>query len=306
MGEEKYEFTCNEPLTGRLDKFLVACLPDFSRARVQGLIRDGFVLVDGLPAQKTGQSLVEGARVEVRIPPPQPSDVVPERIPLDVLYESDVLLVVNKPAGMVVHPAAGHARGTLINAALAHAPELEGISGEQRPGVVHRLDKETSGIIMLAKNERIHRYLQEQFRLRKVKKVYYTLVDGHPPTPTGRIEAALGRDPIHRKKMAAVPIHQGREAVSEYYTLESFPNHTLLEVRPLTGRTHQIRVHMAFIGCPVVGDAVYGRKRSSLPIGRHFLHAGELTVQMPGEKSQRTFIAPLPDELESALAGLRN
>jgi 23S rRNA pseudouridine1911/1915/1917 synthase len=305
MSDQVFSFTCPAEKAGRLDKFLVTCLPELSRARLQGLIRDGLVLVNGKPAGKSGQDIQSGMEVEVHIPPIQPGNVVPEAIALDVLFENDDLLVINKPAGMVVHPGAGHERGTLVNAALAHAPEMEGISGEQRPGVVHRLDKDTSGLILIAKNDRTLHWLTDQFRLRKVKKVYLALVDGHPPTPTGRIEAPIGRDPSHRKEMAVVKEDKGRESVSEYLTVETFPGHSLLEVHPETGRTHQIRVHMAFLGCPITGDTIYGRRRSSLPLGRHFLHAQRLTVTLPGETAARTFEAPLPDDLVRILALLR-
>ncbi|RME89949.1 MAG: RluA family pseudouridine synthase, partial [Anaerolineae bacterium] len=177
MGDRLVVFHYDEDEETRLDRFLVSCLPEFSRSRLQGLIKDGFVRVDGMRAAKAGQKLSRGARVEVRIPPPQPTELVPEPIPLDVLFENDDLLVINKPAGMVVHPGAGHERGTLVHAVLAHAPDIEGIGGEERPGIVHRLDKETSGLILVAKNERAHRFLQDQFRLRQVKKVYLALVD---------------------------------------------------------------------------------------------------------------------------------
>ena len=289
----------------RLDKFLTESLPEFSRSRIQGLIADGFVDVNGRTAQKAGQTLEAGSTLTVRIPPPAPTDLVPEEIPLDIIFENDDLLVVNKPAGMVVHPAAGHARGTLVNAVLGNDVELEGIGGEERPGIVHRLDKQTSGLILLAKNERAHRWLQDQFRLRKVQKTYLALVDGKPPTPSGRIEAPIGRDLKNRKRMAIVSASKGREAISEYKTLENFKNHTLLEFHPLTGRTHQIRLHCAFLKCPIVGDAVYGRKNASIPITRHFLHAYRLKVVLPGEKEPHSFEAPLPDELEQVLSQLR-
>jgi 23S rRNA pseudouridine1911/1915/1917 synthase len=289
----------------RLDKFLVDHLPEFSRSRIQGLIKDGFVTVNGVPAQKAGHLLDPGDRVQARIPPPAPSGLVAESIPLDILFENQDLIVINKPAGMVVHPAAGHASGTLVHAALAHAPEMEGIGGEQRPGVVHRLDKETSGIILLAKNDAAHQFLQDQFRLRKTVKVYIALVDGKPPTPTGRIEAPIGRNTTQRKQMAVVTANKGREAITEYKTLESFPQHTLLEVHPITGRTHQIRLHLAFLGCPIVGDTVYGRHKPSIPLGRHFLHAARLAIRLPGEDQPRTFEAPLPSELEKVLEQLR-
>jgi 23S rRNA pseudouridine1911/1915/1917 synthase len=290
----------------RLDKFLVEQLQEFSRSRIQGLIADGFVDVNGRAAKKAGQPLESGFDVTVRIPPPASTGLIAEDIPLDILFENDDLLVVNKPAGMVVHPAAGHASGTLVNAVLGYDPEIEGIGGEERPGVVHRLDKETSGLILLAKNERAHRWLQDQFRLRKVEKTYLALVDGKPPTPSGRVEAYIGRDPSHRKKMAIVPESRGREAISEYKTVESFKDHTLLEFHPLTGRTHQIRLHCAFLGCPIVGDEVYGRKKPSIAIGRHFLHAYKLKIMLPGEKQPRFFEAPLPEELDKVLSLLRS
>lgn len=299
----KFRFEKQAP--ERLDKYLVEQLQEFSRSRIQGLISDGFVDVNGHTAKKAGQSLESGSVVTVRIPPPAPTDLLAEDIPLDILFENDDLLVVNKPAGMVVHPAAGHASGTLVNAVLGYDPEIEGIGGEERPGVVHRLDKETSGLILLAKNERAHRWLQDQFRLRTVEKTYLALVEDKPPTPAGRVEAHIGRDPSHRKRMAIVPESRGREAISEYRTLESFKEHTLLEFHPLTGRTHQIRLHCAFLGCPIVGDAVYGRKKSSLELDRHFLHAFRLKIVLPGEKQTRSFEAPLPEELEEVLASLR-
>jgi 23S rRNA pseudouridine1911/1915/1917 synthase len=300
----KFHFEKQTP--ERLDKVLVEQLQEFSRSRIQGLIADGFVEVSGRVAKKAGQPLESGSQVTVRIPPPVPTDLVAEDIPLDILFENEDLLVINKPAGMVVHPAAGHASGTLVNAVLGYDPEIEGIGGEERPGVVHRLDKETSGLILLAKNERAHRWLQDQFRLRKVQKTYLALVDGKPPTPTGRVEAHIGRDPSHRKKMAIVPESRGREAISEYKTLESFKDHTLLEFHPLTGRTHQIRLHCAFLGCPIVGDEIYGRKKPTVEIDRHFLHAFRLKIILPGEKEPRFFEAPLPEELEKVLVTLRN
>jgi len=289
----------------RLDHFLVEMLPDYSRARLQGLIKDGFVRVDGMPTGKPGLKLEQGAAVTVVVPPTAPSGIVGENIPLDILFENQDVVVINKPAGMVVHPAAGHQTGTLVNAILGHDPEIEGIGGEDRPGVVHRLDKETSGLILLAKNDAAHHWLQDQFRLRKVEKTYLALVDGKPPTPSGRVEAAVGRDPSHRKRMAVVPKERGREAISEYRTLESFPAHTLLEFHPLTGRTHQIRVHCAFLGCPIVGDRVYGLKQPSLPIDRHFLHAGRIRITLPGESEPREFEAPMDETLLDVLARLR-
>lgn len=298
------QFTYSGETGERLDKFLVSKMPEYSRSRLQGLIRDGFVRVDGTPASKAGIVVENGQQIEVQIPPVEPTALIPEEIPLDIIFENSDLMIVNKPAGMVVHPAAGHSSGTLVHAVLAHAPEMEGISGEQRPGVVHRLDKDTSGLIVLAKNDRALHWLQDQFRLRRVSKIYQALCDGVPPTPTGRIEAPIGRDPSHRQKMAIVSEDKGREAVTEYVTLKNYHKHTLIEAHPLTGRTHQIRLHMALIHCPIVGDTLYGHRHPTLPVKRHFLHAYRLTIQLPGEEKKRTFEAPLPDELAAVLADL--
>ncbi len=289
----------------RLDVFLTNCLPEFSRSRIQGLIKDGFVKVGIETITKPGRDLEAGEQIEVRIPPPIPSGLIAEDIPLDIVFENQDLVVVNKPAGMVVHPSPGHNRGTLVHAVLGYIPELEGISGEERPGIVHRLDKDTSGLIVVAKNERAHNWLQEQFKSRKVEKIYLTLVDGRPPTLSGRVEAPIGRNTTHRKLMAVVPLDKGREAVSEYRTLECFPAHTLLEVHPLTGRTHQIRVHMAFLGCPVAADMVYGLRKPTVNLNRHFLHAYKLKIVLPGEKQTRIFQASLPQELQFVLEHLR-
>ena len=300
---EAFEYTGEN--AERVDKFLVSCLPEFSRARLQGLIDAGLVTINDVAARKSGQMIEAGMRVEVRVPAAVPSLLVGEDIPLHIVFENDDLLVVNKPAGMVVHPAAGHASGTLVHAVLGYDGDIEGIGGEERPGVVHRLDKETSGLIVLAKNERAHRWLQDQFRLRTVEKTYLALVDGNPPTPTGRVEAAIGRDPSHRKKMAILPSGKGRESISEYRTLESFKDHTLLEFHPLTGRTHQIRLHCSFLGSPIVGDSIYGHRHPSVKIDRHFLHAAKLSIILPGEAQPRIFEAPLPAELEVVLEEVR-
>jgi 23S rRNA pseudouridine1911/1915/1917 synthase len=290
----------------RLDKFLAAQLPQYSRARLQGLIKDERVRVGKSVAKKTGLMLEGGERIEVVVPPPQPVDLVPENIPLDVIFENKDLIVINKPAGLVVHPAAGHAQGTLIHAVLAHAPEIEGVGGEIRPGLVHRLDKDTSGLIVLAKNELTQRFLQDQFQKREVEKTYIALVDGHPKSTSGRVDAPIGRDPRERKRMAVVSAAKGRQAVTDYRVVENFEKHTLLEANPHTGRTHQIRVHLAFIGCPVVGDRVYGKRAPSLPLSRHFLHALRLKLQIPSESTPRLFEAPLPTELVETLNKLRS
>lgn len=306
MDERQFSFRFQGILEERLDHFLVESLPQYSRTRLQGLIHDGLAIVNGAPARKSGQMIGAGTLVELRVPASSPSTLIAEHIPLDVIFENEDVLIVNKPAGMVVHPAAGHVAGTLANAALGHSPDMEGIGGEDRPGVVHRLDKDTSGLIILAKNDAALHSLQAQFRLRKVEKTYLALVDGRPPTASGRVEAAIGRDSGHRKQMAIVPEGKGRQAISEYRTSETFPSHSLLEWRPMTGRTHQIRLHCAFLGCPIVGDRVYGWKRPSLQIDRHFLHAAKLVVTLPGAERPREFNAALPDQLQRILEELRS
>lgn len=305
MSDHFLNLIYQEPQSQRLDIFLVNRLPDFSRSQILSLIQNGRVWINGISARKGGEKLVNQSTVQVHIPPKVPADLVPEPIPINIIFENDDLLVVNKPAGMVVHPAAGHLTGTLIHAVLNHAPEIEGIGGQQRPGVVHRLDKDTSGLIILAKNDRSHRWIQDQFKSRDVVKVYTALVDGKPPTPSGRVEASIGRDPKSRKKMAVVAPRKGRQAISEYQTLELFADHTLLEVHPITGRTHQIRLHLAFLGCPVCGDKVYGKKHPTIPISRQFLHAQRLKLRLPGEETYRIFEAPLPDELTKSLDYVR-
>lgn len=305
MAELIRSFVVPAGQSDRLDKFLVEKLPDLSRSRIQGLIKDGHVKVCDCQILKTGHIVEVGDEISVEISEAVPSTLIPEDIPLDIIYENDDLVVVNKPAGMVVHPGAGHYSGTLVHAALAAIPDLEGIGGEERPGIVHRLDKETSGLILLAKNEKTHRWLQDQFRDRTIKKVYLALVDGKPPTPVGRVEAEIARDPSHRKQMAVVSAGRGRTAVTEYKTLEQFERHTLIEAHPLTGRTHQIRLHLAFLGCPIVGDTIYGRKAQTIELNRHFLHAAKISVRFPGEKEPRTFEAPLPVKLQTVLDNLR-
>jgi 23S rRNA pseudouridine1911/1915/1917 synthase len=289
----------------RLDKYLAEQLNDYSRSYIQKIISDGGVTVDGFPVYKKSELIHPGSDVEIVIPPAKDTLLQPENIPLDILFENDELIVVNKPPGMVVHPSLGHRSGTLVQAVLGYAPEMEGVGGVKRPGLVHRLDQNTSGVILLAKNDRAHTFLQEQFKARSVEKIYLALVDARPPTPQGRIEVAIGRDPKHRQRMAPVHEREGKEAISVYQTIEVFPHHTLLQVSILTGRTHQIRIHLAFIGCPVVGDIMYGRKKPTLDIDRQFLHAHKLTILLPGEKEKRTFEAPIPFDLAQLLDTLR-
>ena len=305
MNSETFQFEYGLDTQERLDKYLVQALPDYSRSRLQSLIKEGLVTVDEKIITKVGFKLEKGQKISLVIPSKVDVGLVPEDIPLDILFENDDVLIINKAAGMVVHPAAGHDSGTLVHAALAHAPEMEGIGGEHRPGVVHRLDKDTSGIIVMAKNDAAHQYLQDQFRNREVKKTYVAITDGHPPTPVGRVEAPIGRDPSHRKQMAIVPTKRGREALTEYKVVQSFKKHALVEVSLLTGRTHQIRLHMAFLECPIVGDVLYGHRKVSLPVSRQQLHAFQLKIKLPGETEMRLFKTEYPADMQRALNYLK-
>jgi 23S rRNA pseudouridine1911/1915/1917 synthase len=293
----------------RIDRYLANAVPDLSRAQIQRLIDDGFITVNHVPVAKASQRIRDGDGIVVTVPPPAPTTLTPESIPLNVVYEDGDLIVIDKPAGMVVHPAAGHPGGTLVNAVLAHAPDLEGVGDERRPGIVHRLDRGTSGLIVVAKNDRAHRHLQKQFKDRAAQKLYLALVVGKPPSPTGRIEAPIGRDLKNRQRMAVTTGDSGRNAVTVYRTIESFKQFTLLEAEPKTGRTHQIRVHLTFLGCPIAGDPLYATPRSvgvRLPgLHRQFLHATRLTLALPSG-AVRTFDSPLPDDLSKVLAYLRS
>jgi 23S rRNA pseudouridine1911/1915/1917 synthase len=290
---------------GRLDRVLADYLSDVSRSRIQKLIRKGLATVNGTVITKTGFPLVGGEQITLSIPPPAPSALIPENIPLDILYEDGDCLLINKSADMVVHPSAGHNQGTLVHAILGYAPDLNGIGEERRPGVVHRLDKDTSGLIIFAKHDKAHQWLQKQFKDRKVEKTYLAITDGQPPTPTGQIEAGIGRDPKDRQRMAVLPAGKSREAMTIYRELERFEQHTLLELHPITGRTHQIRVHLAFIGAPVLGDRVYGKRKISLPTPRQMLHAARLRIRLPGKRRASEFTAPLPSDFQEILFQLR-
>jgi 23S rRNA pseudouridine1911/1915/1917 synthase len=287
----------------RLDKVIPAHVQDLSRAVIQRLIKTGEVTVNGQPSKPSYRVQV-GDEVVVRVPVEMPEPVVPEDIPLDIIYEDDTLLAVNKPAGMVVHPALGHTSGTLVNAVLAHCPQIADVGGLERAGIVHRLDKDTSGLILIAKDEATRAALQRQFKRRRVVKTYLALVEGQVQPREGVIEAPVGRDKRQRKRMAVV--RRGREARTTYRAVEYFADHTLLEVRPYTGRTHQVRVHLAWLGYPIVGDRVYGRRRQRLLRDRHFLHAAQLRFTHPTAGEEMDLKAPLPPELSALLRRLRH
>ncbi|MBN1284587.1 MAG: RluA family pseudouridine synthase [Anaerolineae bacterium] len=287
----------------RLDLAIVDVLAGRSRAQIQRFIKDGFVTVDGRLV-KASYRLEGREHIVVRIPPPLPVETAPEAIPLDVIYEDDDLAVINKPAGMVVHPAYGNREGTLVNAALARWPQIASVGGRDRAGIVHRLDKDTSGVILIAKTEPARLTLMRQFAQRTIQKYYLALVEGHPPTPEGQINAPVGRDPKQRKRMAVV--RGGREAVTVYRVLEWYDEYALVRAEPLTGRTHQIRVHMRFIGCPIVGDPVYGRRKGAIRLGYQFLHAAGMTFAQPSTGEKITIEALLPPDLQTVLDRLRH
>jgi len=280
----------------RLDKYVVEKCPELSRAQAQKLIGSGYITVNDRPA-KAGLKLNIGDRLTVTIPPPPPSPLSPEHMPLNILYEDDDLLVIDKPAGLTTHPAPGHPSHTLLNAILSHFPHLAEIGDSLRPGIVHRLDKDTSGVMLVAKNSRAQDNLIEQFRTRSITKTYLVLVRGHLTPERGVIEAPIGRDPRNRKRMAVVS--KGREARTEYQVMKYLGDYTLLEVKPETGRTHQIRVHFAAIGYSVVGDAVYGVKSPHL--SRQFVHASRLGFKLPSTGEYMEFESELPTDLERAL-----
>lgn len=289
----------------RLDRFVSAAIPDLSRTYLQSLVEEGLVLVDGVP-RRAAFKMTPGQVVTVSLPEIETIDAVPEDIPLDILFEDGDILVVNKPPGMVVHPAPGHPRGTLVNAVLYHAPDMM-IGGTNRPGIVHRLDKDTSGVMIVAKTDRAHTSLVKQWQDRTIEKTYLALVSGRVEEEEASIDAPIGRDTANRMRMAAV--RTGRDARTSFTVAERFDETTLLNVSIQTGRTHQIRVHLAMIGFPVVGDTLYGspkaaRAASRIGIRRQFLHASELGIEMISGQRQ-TFVAQVAPDLERGLAMLR-
>ncbi|MDP2659153.1 MAG: RluA family pseudouridine synthase [Dehalococcoidia bacterium] len=284
----------------RLDQFLVERGLSLSRSHVQRLVRDGRVTVDGQPA-KASTPLKIGDLVRVDVPPPEPAELAPEEFPLRVVFEDQDVAVIDKPAGIAVHPGAGVKRGTLANALVSRWPGLASTGHALRPGIVHRLDKDTSGLMVVAKNESSYLSLTQQIKDRKLYKEYLALVIGELKPATGRIEAPIGRDPRNRRRMAVV--EGGRPATTEYRVLERLGKFSLVQVHTITGRTHQIRVHMAAIGHPLAGDALYGKGAQEL--GRHFLHATRLGFSLPASGEFTEFESSLPPDLEGVLYGLR-
>ena len=296
-----YQFTIEKPAV-RLDRCVSENCPGLSRTQAQKLIDNGHVTVNG-KAEKASYKPDTSDRIEVNIPPPSPSKLLPEAIPIKILYEDNDLLVIDKPAGLTVHPAPSHPTHTLVNAMLSHLSELTDAGDASRPGIVHRLDKDTSGVMLIAKNVTALANLSDQFKSRSVKKVYLTLVRGHLKPERGIIEAPIGRDPSDRKKMSVTGESRGRQARTNYRVVKYVGNNSLLEITPETGRTHQIRVHLAAIGYPVVGDETYGTKSAYL--NRQFLHAHRLGFHLPSSGDYVEFESSLPADLEKALKEIK-
>ena len=291
----------------RLDRYLAEQLSDFSRSRIQQLISQGHVKVNNQTCTSKKVAVAAGDLIELTVPPAQPLELQPADIPLDVLYEDAHLLILNKPAGLVVHPAPGHEADTLVNALLTHCPNLAGIGGVQRPGIVHRLDKDTTGAIVIAKTDQAHQHLQAQLKAKTARREYLGIVCGAPKTPSGTVDLPIGRHPVDRKKMAIVPVEKGgRPAITHWQVQERLSNYTLMHFQLETGRTHQIRVHSAQIGHPIVGDPIYSSGRSlGVNIAGQALHAWRLQLQHPvtGELIEAT--APPPEAFITLLTILR-
>ncbi len=304
---DRHEFTVDAESEGdRLDVYLAGLLPQHSRSQIQRLIREGLVTVGGARS-RPNHAVKPGQHVVVEVPEPAPATPQPQELPLPILYEDADVMVVNKPAGMVVHPAAGHHQGTLVNALLFHAEDLSGVGGEQRPGIVHRLDRGTSGLMVVAKNDLAHRELTRQFQDREVEKEYVALAWGEVHAGR-RIDLPVGRDPVHREKMST-RARRARSAVTRITRSRDLKGVSLLFVAIATGRTHQIRVHLSAIGHPIVGDKTYGGVRHHMPaslraverLERPFLHARRLAFTHPRERRRIEFEAPLPADLAEVL-----
>lgn len=306
LTDEALEFTVQADEAGnRIDKVIVESMEEsVSRSRLQDWIRAGRVRVNGRTV-KPNYKVSEGDEIVVEPPEPEVTELIPEPIPLDIAYEDQDVIVVNKPRGMVVHPAAGHARGTLVNALMHHCQDLSGINGEIRPGIVHRIDKDTSGLIMAAKNDQAHVSLSAQLKEHSVTRRYFAVVHGVLEHDQGTVEAPIGRDPKNRKRFT-VTDRGGKHAVTHFAVAERFQDYTLLELMLETGRTHQIRVHMKFIGHPLVGDPLYGRaKGRTMRLPGQALHAAVLGFTHPRTGKRLTFEAPIPDEMQELIQELR-
>jgi 23S rRNA pseudouridine1911/1915/1917 synthase len=292
----------------RLDTWIADNLADLSRSRVQKLIEQGNIELNGQICTNKNIKVIPGDRLSITIPDSQPLELTPEAIALSILYEDSELIIIDKPAGLVVHPAPGHESGTLVNALLYHCPDLAGIGGVQRPGIVHRLDKDTTGAIVIAKTDRSHQHLQGQLKAKTARREYFGLVHGSPRTASGTIELPVGRHPVDRQKMAVVPLEKGgRNAVTHWELLERLGNYSLVQFRLETGRTHQIRVHTSQMGYPIVGDPLYSSGRSiGVNLPGQLLHARRLILEHPVTGEAIEAIAPIPPIFAKVLGILRN
>lgn len=297
---EQYEFKVDSASSReRLDVFLSARQTEISRSRLKKLIVEGRVTVNG-EVRPVGYKVRDGDQIKVQVPAPVPLDTAAEPIPLNIIFEDEYLIALNKPAGIVVHPAPGHSTGTLVNALLHHCKDLSGIGGVERPGIVHRLDKDTSGLVLVAKTESAHKNLAAQFKKREIRKEYLAIVKGNVKKDTGSIHASIGRHKVHRKKMDT-KASNGRDASTEYQVVHRGKNWSYLKLWPKTGRTHQIRVHLASIHHPVIGDQLYGGKSADLKIPRQALHAHRLELKHPITGLDLSFHAPLPADMGTFL-----
>lgn len=296
----------------RIDKYLADQIPHLSRSRIQQLIEGGHVILNGKSAPRVSEKVKSGDRIQITLPPPEPSGVQPEDIPLDILYQDSHLLVLNKPPGLCVHPTESMKTGTLVNALLHHVTDLSGIGGILRPGIVHRLDRVTSGVILIAKNDEAHRALSADFKQRRIRKIYWALAHGRPPQNEGEVNLPIGRHPTDRKRMAPRP--DGRPSLTRYRILREGLGGTLVELYPVTGRTHQIRVHLRHLGCPVIRDSLYALRKfqGKGALERLFegypgiaLHAKSIRFQHPLTGQEMHFEAPLPEAFQSIVDQLR-
>ncbi len=285
----------------RLDAY-ASSVTDFSRNAVQRMIREGDLLLNGRETQAKAK-LKEGDEISITPPPPALTDIVPQDIPIDIVWQDKDIAVINKPKGMVVHPAAGNPDGTLVNALMYHIKDLSGVGGEVRPGIVHRIDRMTSGLLVVAKNDEAHNFLSNELKTHAVSRVYYALCDGNFREDSGTVDAPIARSQSDRKRMAVA--EGGRNAVTHWQVLERFGDVTFLKLELETGRTHQIRVHMAYIKHPIIGDEVYGRAKNKLGLVGQALHAGELRLTHPSTGESMRFTAPLPEDFQNALDKLR-
>jgi 23S rRNA pseudouridine1911/1915/1917 synthase len=299
--------------SGRLDRALAAALPDLSRARIQALISDDALMINGKPVSDPSSSKFAGGAFMLNIPAPRPDKAQAQAIDLNIIFEDDHLVIVDKPAGLVVHPAAGHADGTLVNALLHHCKgKLSGIGGVQRPGIVHRIDRDTSGLLVVAKSDKAHEGLAKLFAAHDIERRYLAVVAGHPAPPAGTISTQIGRHPTNRKKNAVLPDSKGKHAVTHFRIIEPLKKAALVECRLETGRTHQVRVHMAHIGHPLIGDATYNNRQKAFLFGpnqsyfnRQALHAASLGFIHPITGKKLAFDSSLPDDIQELLTSIR-